>query len=121
MHGTRIALLVGFVSTGIAAAIGIALGALAGYLGGWVDMLLSRLIELVMCIPALVFILALIAILENPTIWHLMAVLGITGWTGIARLTRGEFIKLKQSEYVIAARALGATSWRIISATRSPS
>ena len=114
VHGTRIALLVGFVSTGIAAAIGIALGALAGYLGGWVDMLLSRLIELVMCIPALVFILALIAILENPTIWHLMAVLGITGWTGIARLTRGEFIKLSKTEFVVAAQALGAGRFRIM-------
>ena len=113
VHGTRIALLVGFVSTGIAAAIGIVIGALAGYLGGWIDILLSRLIEVVMCIPSLVLILTLIAILEQPTIWHLMAVLGITGWTGIARLTRGEFIKLKESEYVVAARALGA-SWRRI-------
>jgi len=108
VHGTQIALLVGFVSTGIAAVIGIAVGALAGYLGGWVDIILSRLIELVMCIPALVLILALIAILENPTIWHLMAVLGVTGWTGIARLTRGEFLKLKETEFVMAARALGA-------------
>ncbi len=110
VHGSRIALLVGFVSTGIAALIGITLGAIAGYLGGWVDILISRLIELVMCIPALVLILALIAIVEKPTIWHLMAVLGITGWTGIARLTRAEFLKLKETEFVTAARALG-TGW----------
>ncbi|MDO4583380.1 MAG: ABC transporter permease [Planctomycetia bacterium] len=114
IHGTRIALLVGFVSTGITAVIGIVLGAIAGYFGGWVDMLLSRLIELVMCIPTLVLILAFIAIVERPQIWHTMAIIGITGWPGIARLIRGEFIKLKQSEYVTAARALGTGQFRII-------
>jgi peptide/nickel transport system permease protein len=114
VHGTRIALLVGFVSTGIAAVIGITLGAFAGYFRGWVDMGLSRIIELVMCIPALILILALIAILEAPTIWHLMAVLGATGWTGIARLTRGEFIKLSTSEFVTAAQALGASGPRVM-------
>jgi peptide/nickel transport system permease protein len=114
VHGTRTALLVGFVSTGIAAVIGVIVGALGGYLGGWVDMLLSRLTEVVMCIPALVLILALLAVLENPTIWHLMAVLGATGWTGIARLTRGEFLKLSQTEFVAGARALGASRLRIM-------
>jgi peptide/nickel transport system permease protein len=114
VHGTRIALLVGFVSTGIAALIGITVGAIAGYFGGGVDVLLSRIIEVVMCIPALILILALIAILERPTIWHLMAVIGVTGWTGIARLTRGEFLRLKQLEYVTAARALGAGPVRIM-------
>ena len=114
VHGTRVALLVGFVATGIAAVIGITVGALAGYLGGWVDMLLSRLIEMVMCIPAMVLILALLAVLDTPTIWHLMAVLGMTGWTGIARLTRGEFLKLRQTEYVSAAAALGAGQLRIM-------
>jgi len=114
VHGTRIALLVGFVSTGIAAAIGVTLGALAGYLGGWVDIVLSRLIELVMCIPALVLILAILAVLEDPTIWHMMAVLGATGWTGMARLTRGEFLKLRESEFVTAANALGASPLRIM-------
>jgi peptide/nickel transport system permease protein len=114
IHGTRIALLVGFVSTGIAALIGIVIGALAGYLRGWVDILLSRLIELVMCIPALVLILALIAVLENPTIWHLMMVIGATSWTGIARLTRAEFLKLRNTEFVTAARGLGAGPLRIM-------
>ena len=107
VHGTRIAMLVGFVSMGIAGIIGITLGALAGYFGSWVDMLLSRLIELVMCIPSLVLILALIAVLERTTIWHLMVVLGLTRWTGIARLTRGEFLRLRETDFVIAARALG--------------
>jgi peptide/nickel transport system permease protein len=114
VHGARVALLVGFISTGIAAAIGITLGALAGYAGGWADMVVSRIIEMVMSIPSLVLILALIAIVEKPTIWHVMAVLGVTGWTGIARLTRAEFIKLRTSEFVTAARALGARPGRIM-------
>ncbi len=114
VHGTRIALLVGFVSTGIAALIGITVGALAGFFGRWVDALLSRLIEVFLCVPSFILILALIAVVEEPTIWHTMAVIGITSWTGIARLTRGEFIKLKESEYVSAARALGASRGRII-------
>lgn len=114
IHGTQIALLVGFVSTGVSACIGIILGAVAGYLGSWADILVSRLIEVVMCVPALVLILALLAVLDKPTIWHMMAVLGLTGWTGIARLTRGEFLKLKQAEFVTAARALGVGWVRIV-------
>jgi peptide/nickel transport system permease protein len=107
VHGTRIAMLVGIVSMGIAATIGITLGGLAGYFGKWIDMLLSRLIEVVMCIPSLVLILALIAVLEQATIWHIMAVLGLTRWTSIARLTRGEFMRLRETDFVTAARALG--------------
>lgn len=114
VHGTQTAMLVGFVSMGLAATIGITLGAIAGYFGGWLDIILSRLIEVVMCIPSLVLILALLAIVERPSIWHIMAVIGVTGWTGIARLTRGEFLKLKQMEYVAAAKALGASNARLM-------
>jgi peptide/nickel transport system permease protein len=114
VHGTTIALLVGVVSMGLAATIGILVGAAGGYFGGWVDMLSSRVTEVVMCVPPLVLMLAFIAILEKPTIWHTMAILGATGWTGIARLTRGEFLRLRQSEFVMAARAAGAGPLRII-------
>jgi peptide/nickel transport system permease protein len=114
VHGTRTALMVGFVSMGIAGTIGIIVGALAGYFGGWIDILLSRLIELVMSVPALVLILALLAVVEKPTIWHLMVVLGCTGWTSIARLTRGEFLRLREMDFVTAARAMGAGQLRIM-------
>jgi peptide/nickel transport system permease protein len=114
VHGTTIALLVGFVSMGLAGAIGIALGALGGYLGGWADMLLSRITEVVMCVPTLVLILALIALVDKPTIWHMMAIIGCTGWTSIARLARAEFLKLRESDFVIAARALGVGWPRIV-------
>jgi len=114
VHGTQIALSVGFVSMTIAAAIGITLGALAGYFGGWIDMLISRLIEVVMCIPTLVLILAIVAMLDHVSNYHLMAIVGVTGWTGIARLTRAEFLKLKELEFVSAARAMGAGNVRIM-------
>lgn len=114
VHGSRIALMVGFVSTGISALIGITVGAAAGYFGGWVDMLLGRTFELVACIPSLVLILALLSIVDRPTIWHVMVVIGSTGWTTIARLTRSEFLKLREVEYVTAARALGATQFRVM-------
>lgn len=114
VHGTRTALLVGFVSMGIASLIGITAGGLAGYFGGWIDIVVSRIIEVVMCIPTLILILALIAVIEQPTIWHMMVVIGVTGWTGIARLTRAEFLKLKQMEYVAAARVLGVPQFRIM-------
>jgi peptide/nickel transport system permease protein len=114
VHGTTVALLVGFVSMGIAGTIGIVMGALGGYFGGWIDTLTSRITEIVMCVPTLVLILAIIAILEKPTIWHTMVIIGATGWTGIARLTRGEFLRLKGSEFVMAARAAGAGPLRIM-------
>lgn len=114
IHGSRTALLIGFVSMGIASVIGVTVGANAGYFRGIVDGLLSRVIEVVLCIPTLVLILALISVVSNPTIWHTMVVIGLTGWTSIARLTRAEFMKLRESDFVIAARSLGAGSTRIM-------
>ena len=114
VHGAQTAVSVGFVSMGIAAVIGITMGALAGYFGGWVDVLISRIIEVVMCIPSLVLILALVALLDRVTNFHLMVIVGCTGWTGIARLTRAEFMKLKQLEFVSAARAMGAGPGRVM-------
>ena len=114
VHGTRTALLVGFISMGIATLIGVTIGATAGYFGGWIDSVLSRLIEVVICIPTLVLILALIATVEKQQIWHIMAIIGITGWTGIARLTRAEFLRLRDFEFVQAARVTGVSTPRIV-------
>jgi peptide/nickel transport system permease protein len=114
VHGTRTALLVGFVSMGIAGFIGIIIGSLAGYFRGPVDVALSRGIELVLCIPTLVLLLALESLLEKPSIWHTMAIIGCTQWTSIARLARAEFLKLRESEFVMSARALGVKPGRII-------
>jgi len=113
IHGTRVALSVGIVAMGIAALIGILLGSLAGYFGGTTDMIISRLIEIVICFPLLFLILTVLAFLP-PSIYNIMIVIGITGWTGIARLVRGEILKVREMDYVKAARASGYPNRRII-------
>lgn len=113
VHGARVSMLVGFVSVGIATLIGITLGSIAGYFGGIVDVMLSRLIEVVICFPTFFLILSIVVWLP-PSIWAVMIVIGLTSWTGTARFVRGEFIRLRDSEYSLAATALGASHVRII-------
>ncbi|HOG17177.1 MAG TPA: ABC transporter permease [Syntrophales bacterium] len=111
--GAQISLKVGFVATGIAVLIGIVLGALAGYYGRWVDTTIMRFVDIMLCFPTFFLILAVIAFLE-PSIWNIMAVIGLTGWMSIARLVRADFISLKERDFVKAARAIGAGDLRII-------
>ena len=113
VYGARISLSVGFVAVFLSLVIGVTVGAIAGYFGGWVDTLLMRIVEIVMCFPRIFLILMLIAFL-GPNIIIVMAVIGLTGWTGLARLVRAEFLSLKERDYVQAARALGAGDRRII-------
>jgi peptide/nickel transport system permease protein len=113
IYGTRISMSVGFVAVGIYVLIGILLGALAGYFGGFVDTLISRIIEIIICFPVFFLILTVMAFLK-PSIYNIMIIIGLTGWTGIARLMRGEFLRLKNQEFVLAARGLGASDYRII-------
>jgi peptide/nickel transport system permease protein len=113
IYGSRVSLKVGFVAVGLATLIGLCIGALAGYYGGWVDSALMRLVDLMLCFPAFFLILAVIAVLE-PSIWNIMAVIGLTGWMGVARLVRAEFLSLREREFVTAARALGAGDTRLI-------
>jgi peptide/nickel transport system permease protein len=114
VHGTRIALLVGFVSMGIATAIGLTVGGVSGYFGGRIDAVLSRLTEVILCVPTLILILAVFSLIREPSIWHTMAIIGATSWPGISRLTRAEFLKIKQSDYVAAARVSGISTPKII-------
>lgn len=111
--GTRISMSVGFVAEGISVAIGMLLGALAGYYLGKTDTIIMRLIEIVTLFPVFVLIITLVSFLP-PSIWNIMIVLGITGWTGIARLVRGEMLKLRNVEFTLAARASGLSDARII-------
>jgi peptide/nickel transport system permease protein len=113
IYGARISLKVGFVAVGLATLIGVVLGALAGYYGGWVDNLLMRLVDLMLCFPTFFLILAVIAVLE-PSIWNIMVIIGLTSWMGVARLVRAEFLSLREREFIQAARALGARDGRII-------
>jgi peptide/nickel transport system permease protein len=111
--GSRISLLVGFVAVGIATLIGIFLGSLAGYYGRWADNLIMRFVDIMLCFPTFFLILAVIALLE-PSIWNIMIVIGVTGWMGVARLVRAEFLSLKERDYAVAEKALGAKDFRII-------
>jgi peptide/nickel transport system permease protein len=112
-YGARISLLVGFVAVGISTLIGIALGALAGYYGRWVDGVIMRFVDIMLCFPSFFLILAVIAFLE-PSIWNIMIIIGLTSWMGVARLVRAEFLSLRERDFVLAARALGARDSRII-------
>jgi peptide/nickel transport system permease protein len=113
LWGSRVSLSIGFVSTTVALLIGVVLGALAGFYGGWVDIVISRFIEWMICFPRFFLILAVIAFLP-PDILYVMLVLGLFGWMGIARLQRGEFLRLQNQDYVTAAAALGASEGRIM-------
>ncbi len=113
LYGARISLLVGFVAVGISTLIGIILGALAGYYGGWVDAILMRFVDIMLCFPTFFLILAVIAFLD-PSIWNIMIVIGLTSWMGVARLIRAEFLSLRQRDFALAAQALGASDLRLI-------
>lgn len=113
IHGCAVAVLVGIISMGVASLLGIALGVTAGYFGGWVDMVLSRFTEIIMCFPTFFVIIAVISFLEK-SILNIMLVIGLFGWTGIYRLIRGEVLKCKALDYVMAAKALGIPTRRIM-------
>ena len=113
VYGTRISLLVGLIAVGISALIGIFLGSIAGYYGKWVDVLIMRFVDIMLCFPTFFLILAVIALLE-PSIVNIMLIIGITSWMGVARLIRAEILSLKERDFIYAERAIGASDFRII-------
>ncbi len=113
VYGSQISLTVGFLSVAIYIAIGIFFGALAGYFGGWIDVAVSRLIEIMICFPAFFLILAVLAFV-GPSLINIMIVIGLTSWPGIARLVRGEFLKLRRQEFVLSSQVVGGSTGRII-------
>ena len=113
LYGARVSLSVGLVSTVILVVIGTFFGCLAGYFGGRVDLLISRLIEVVICFPVFFLILVVVAFV-GPSILNIMVVIGLLRWTGVARLARAEFLRLKELDFVVAARALGLPTRRTI-------
>ena len=104
---------VGAAAALITMVIGISLGAMAGYYGGWVDTLLMRFTEFFQVLPALLFAMVLVT-LFSPSLWTIAFAIGVVSWPQTARLTRAEFLKIKELEYVTAARAIGAQNKRII-------
>lgn len=113
LFGGRVSLWVGFVAVGISTAIGVALGLISGYFGKLVDEIIMRGVDVMLCFPSFFLILAVIAFLE-PSLFNIMAVIGVTSWMGVARLVRAETLGLKQRDFIRAARAAGAGPGRII-------
>jgi len=114
IHGARVSLSVGFLSVGVAVLIGLVIGAISAYWGGVVDLLVQRVVEVVICFPTFLLILTIMAFVEKRSIFNVMLVIGLTGWTGVTRLLRGQMLSEKAKDYVTAARALGAGPWRIM-------
>lgn len=113
VYGARVSLTIGFLSTAIVLAIGLLVGAISGYFGGWVDLLLQRFVEIVMCFPSFMLILVVVSIL-GPKLIYIIMVIGLTGWAGVARVVRGEFLAQAGRDYVLAAESLGVSRWRIM-------
>jgi len=111
--GGRVSLAVGLVSTILLVIIGTVLGSLAGYYGSWIDVVISRIIEIVQTFPVFFLILIVVAFV-GPSIMNIMLAIGLIRWTGVARLVRGEFIRLREQDFVVASRALGVRSARTI-------
>ena len=113
LYGARISLSVGLVATLISMGAGSLFGAIAGYYGGMADWLVSRLIEVILCFPFLFLVLAIVALFKA-SLLTIMIALGLTSWTNEARYVRGEFLRIRDLEYAVAARAVGAGDFRII-------
>jgi peptide/nickel transport system permease protein len=111
--GARVSLLVGLVVVSVSATVGVLVGAVAGYRGGLVDDALGRMMDVLLAFPGMLLAIALVAVL-GPSIGHVVLALGVIGWVGYARLVRGQVLKIREFDYVQAARALGAPSLRIL-------
>ena len=114
LHGSRISLIVGFSAMIFTLVIGLVTGAVAGYYGGIVDNIIMRLADLVLALPFLVLALTIIALLEGITITIFVTVIAITSWPTLTRIVRGTFLSLREQEFVLGARAIGASDARII-------
>jgi peptide/nickel transport system permease protein len=120
IYGIRVSLSVGLIAALISTAIGLLLGLLSGLYGGWVDMLIMRFTEVMMCVPTLLAILTVVALVQSPSIFNIMLIIGALGWTGNARLVRGQVLSVRELDYVLAARAVGMKERRIAFAHMLP-
>lgn len=117
IHGASVTLAIGFSATICTVIIGVIIGVLSGYYGGWVDNLLMRVTEFFQVLPPMLFVMVLVS-LFSASIYLIVLAIAVVSWTGIARLTRAEFLKIKEREYVMAERAMGAGNrgimWKVI-------
>ncbi|HUP65542.1 MAG TPA: ABC transporter permease [Thermoanaerobaculia bacterium] len=113
IHGTRVSLGVGFAAAAFSFLIGVLLGGIAGFFGGWIDLVLGRLIDVFLAFPFLVLLLAIVSVLQ-PGVGTIILALALTSWTAEARLVRGEILRVRETDYAMAARATGAPEGRIL-------
>jgi peptide/nickel transport system permease protein len=113
LAGARISLFVGLTVVGISSVVGVLLGSIAGYFGGWIVDVISRAIDVLLAFPGILLAIALVAVL-GPSLSNVVMALSVIGWVGYARLVRGQVLKARELEFVQAARALGASSSRIL-------
>jgi peptide/nickel transport system permease protein len=113
LHGARISLLVGLVAMVVTMVIGTTIGLAAGYFGGAVDVVLMRFTDVMLAFPGLLLAVALVAVMR-PSVWTIFVVIGLVSWTGVARVVRSEALSLRERDFVIAARAMGAGHTRIV-------
>jgi peptide/nickel transport system permease protein len=113
LHGASISLTVGLIAVAVSLGIGVVVGAVAGYFGGKIDQILMRSVDALLCFPTFFLILTAVALL-GPSLINIVIVIGLVSWTGTARLVRGEFLTLRETEYVKSARVLGQHAWTII-------
>ena len=113
MKGVRTAFIIGIVPSVIAAFFAVIFGLLAGYYGGWIDDLIQYVYQVLSSIPGILLLIAMLMVMERG-LWQLCLALGVTSWVGLCRLIRGQTLKVKNMEYVEAARALGASDFRLL-------
>jgi peptide/nickel transport system permease protein len=113
IYGARISLSVGFIAVAVAVSIGTCLGLIAGFFGGWWDAFIMRSVDVMLSIPTIFLLLAVLAFL-NPSIYNVMAVIGLTAWPGLTRLVRGECLSVRERDYILAARSAGIPTLRIL-------
>ena len=113
MSGARISLFVGLVVVSVSVSIGAAMGAIAGYYGGMIDEAISRVIDILLAFPGLLLAIALVAVL-GPSLTNVVIALSLIGWVGYARVARAQVLQAREFEYVVAARAIGAATPRIL-------
>ncbi len=114
LHGARLALLTAGTTVAICLTIGTVVGATAGYLGGWIDEALMRLVDVLLSFPGILLNLAIVALVQKPSVGFVIFALAVNGWVGYARVARGQTLAVREREYILAARAAGAGFARIL-------
>ncbi len=121
MYGGRISLIIGFIVVILETVIGIILGGISGYFGGWVDNVIMRIVDIFNCIPTLPILLIASAVLDSikgipasARIYYLMVIITVFGWSGCARMVRGQILSLREQEYITATEVMGLPTWRKI-------